>query len=335
MTQSRTQTQNREPRTNSTESPIVINRLEKRYGEITAVSGLDLEVRENEIYGLLGPNGAGKSTVLNVLAGSVRADAGSIRLCGGDPIADAADIHRRVGILPDQYGVYDRLSAADHVRYALDARRTDGDPYALLERVGLGSVGSNPAGSFSKGMRQRLVLAMALAGSPDVLLLDEPFSGLDPVGVHRVFDVVHERRREGTTVLLSSHDVARVNRLCDRIGIVTNGRMLVEGTPERVLERCPIEAVLEVTFEVPVTNATVRALSRLDGVDVTGSDRRLLVRARSVDAREAVESRLASLDVSVDAVVESEPTLEDAFVQYVADPTATESRSAGTRYSNN
>ncbi|WP_254769104.1 ABC transporter ATP-binding protein [Salinilacihabitans rarus] len=317
------------PRTRSTERPIVVDGLEKRYGETVAVSALDLEVRENEIYGLLGPNGAGKSTLLNVLAGSVRPDAGEARLFGADPIADTADVHRRVGTLPDRYGVYETLSAVDHVRYALEARGADGEPLALLERVGLGSVGSKPAGSFSKGMQQRLVLAIALAGSPDVLLLDEPFSGLDPVGVRRVFDVVHERRREGATVLLSSHDVARVKRLCDRIGIVVGGRVRVEGTPMQVLERCPIDAVLEICLEAPVTNATVSSLSRIDGVDVTGSDRRLSVQVRSAGAREAVERRLASLDVGVDSVVASEPTLEDAFVQYVAGTTATETRSTG------
>lgn len=306
-------------KTQLSDYPIAIDGLEKRYEGTTAVHDLDLTVRENEIYGLIGANGAGKSTIINILVGSIHAEDGDVRIFGHDPIEDIVAAHRHVGVLPDRYGVYGALSAVDHIRYALEAKEIDEDPRKPLERVGLGSVVTEPAGSFSNGMQQRLALALALTGSPDLLLLDEPFSGLDPNGVRLVIDIVHECRRNGATVLLSSHDMARVNQLCDQIGIITDGTIRTEGTLSEVIDRSPIDTVLEATFAIPVTNANVRKFSTIEGVDVTGSGCRLSMRLHSPDARTAVDAQLESLDTAIESVVETDPTLEDAFIQYTTD----------------
>ena len=216
--------------------------LTKRYGEQTALDGLDLTVDRGEVYGFLGPNGAGKSTTIGLLMNYNKPTSGTARILGFDPWTDVVACHQRIGILPDRFDTYDDRSARRHLQLVADTKRADDDPVALLERVGLGDAVDRPAGEFSQGMEQRLALAMSLVGEPELLILDEPFSGLDPHGVGLVRDVVESESERGTTVFFSSHVLGQVELVCDRIGVLHRGRLVDEGTLSAFRDRLDLAA---------------------------------------------------------------------------------------------
>ncbi|MCU4799872.1 ABC transporter ATP-binding protein [Halobacteria archaeon HArc-gm2] len=239
--------------------------LTKRYGSTVALDGLDLTVESGEVYGFLGPNGAGKSTTINLLLNYVRPTDGSATVLGLDPWDDVVALHDRVGILPDRYDTYDGLSARRHLRLVIDTKRSDDDPEALLTRVGLTDAADRPAGEFSQGMEQRLALAMALVGDPDLLILDEPFTGLDPHGVALVRDVVAEETDRGATVFFSSHVLGQVELVCDRLGILHHGSLVGEGTLDGFRDRLDLatDATVEDVF-VELTEDGVRPEAERD-----------------------------------------------------------------------
>jgi ABC-2 type transport system ATP-binding protein len=230
----------------------------KRYGDVRAVDGLGLTVERGETYGFLGPNGAGKSTTIGLVLDYLRPTSGAVRVFGRDPQHDAVEVRDRIGVLPDRFGLYEDRSARQHVAFVAETKRANDDPETLLERVGLGDAIDDDAGDFSSGMEQRLALAMALVGEPDLLVLDEPFSGLDPHGVRRVRDIVHEENERGATVFFSSHVLGQVELVCDRIGVLHDGRLVAEGTLDELRDgaRLPDDATIEDVF-VELTDARV------------------------------------------------------------------------------
>jgi ABC-2 type transport system ATP-binding protein len=230
----------------------------KRYGDVRAVDGLGLTVERGETYGFLGPNGAGKSTTIGLVLDYLRPTSGAIHVFGRDPQHDAVEVRDRIGVLPDRFGLYEDRSARQHVAFVAETKRANDDPETLLERVGLGDAIDDDAGDFSSGMEQRLALAMALVGEPDLLVLDEPFSGLDPHGVRRVRDIVHEENERGATVFFSSHVLGQVELVCDRIGVLHDGRLVAEGTLDELRDRAglPDAATIEDVF-VELTDARV------------------------------------------------------------------------------
>src|SRR5204863_2133113 len=202
----------------------------KTYGRTHALSGLDLTVRTGEVHGFLGPNGAGKTTTIRILLGLIRADSGTARLLGGDPWRDTASLHRRLAYVPGDVTLWPNLSGGEiidllgRLRGGLDPRRRA----ELLERFDLDPRKKGRA--YSKGNRQKVALVAALASDVELLLLDEPTSGLDPL-MEAVFRrYVEDFRGRGHTVLLSSHILAEVEQLCDRVSIIRAGRVVKEGT---------------------------------------------------------------------------------------------------------
>ncbi len=224
--------------------------LTKRFEGTTAVDGLDLAVRSGEFFGFLGPNGAGKSTTVGLLLNYLRPTAGTARLLGHDPWAEPRAVHDRVGVVPDRVGLYVDRSARRHVSLVVGTKGTDDDPATLLDRVGLGDAADAAVGGFSQGMLQRLLLAMALVGSPDLLVLDEPFSGLDAHGVRRVREIIGAETDRGATVFLSSHVLGQIEPTCDRVGILHRGRLVAEGPLADLRERHDLgpEAPVEEVF---------------------------------------------------------------------------------------
>ncbi|MFB6352674.1 MAG: ABC transporter ATP-binding protein, partial [Halobacteriales archaeon] len=217
--------------------------LTKRYGSgddtVFAVEDLDLTVEAGEVFGFLGPNGAGKSTTINMLLDYVRPSAGSATVLGMDVGDEVEAIRRRIGVLPEGFGLYGRLSARRHLEFARDWQDADDDLGAILERVGLSAADAGrPVGDYSKGMAQRLALGMALVGDPELIILDEPSSGLDPHGIRQMRELVREEAADGTTVFFSSHILSQVEAVCDRVGILHDGELVavdsVEGLRETV-----------------------------------------------------------------------------------------------------
>jgi ABC-2 type transport system ATP-binding protein len=223
-----------------------VSGLSKSFGRTQALDGLDLTVRTGEVHGFLGPNGAGKSTTLRVLLGLLRADAGTVELLGGDPWRDATTLHRRLAYVPGDVTLWPNLTGGEvidllgRLRGGLDPKRRD----TLLARFELDP--TKKGRNYSKGNRQKVALVAALASDVELLLLDEPTSGLDPL-MEAVFrECVSEESGDGRTVLLSSHILAEVEALCDRVSIVRAGRVVDSGTLTelRHLTRTSIEAEL-------------------------------------------------------------------------------------------
>jgi ABC-2 type transport system ATP-binding protein len=245
---------------------LEVDSLTKRYGEVTAVDGLSLRVEAGEVFGFLGPNGAGKSTTIDVLLDFVRPTSGSVRVCGHDPQTAPRAVRRRVGVLPEATGYYERASAREHLRFAADMKGADHTPDQTLERVGLTDAADRPVGGFSKGMRQRLGLAMALVGQPDLLVLDEPLAGLDPAGARRVRTLVREERDRGAAVLLSSHITEQVETLCDRVGILSGGDLAVVDTVVGLRERLDADRSVVLTLAERPASLAIESLDGVSGV---------------------------------------------------------------------
>ncbi|MFW5919808.1 MAG: ABC transporter ATP-binding protein, partial [Halanaeroarchaeum sp.] len=184
---------------------IDLGGVTKRYGDVLALDDLDLTIDEGEIFGFLGPNGAGKSTTINILLDFVRPTTGSVEVLGMDARQHSQEIRARTGVLPEGFQVYGRLTGRQHLQFAIESKRVDQDPDAILQRVDLLDAADRKAGGYSKGMKQRLTLAMALVGDPELLILDEPTTGLDPRGAREVREIVRQERDRGATVFFSSH----------------------------------------------------------------------------------------------------------------------------------
>jgi ABC-2 type transport system ATP-binding protein len=200
--------------------------IHKRYGPLVVLQGLTLRVERGEVYGLLGPNGAGKSTLIHLLLGFLRADRGQLAVLGTSPAAARS----RLGYLPERLNYYAYCTAREYLHDMGGFSGLRGPALAdrcraLLEQVGLAAAADRRIGRFSKGMLQRLGIAQALIHDPELLLIDEPTSGLDPAGQHELIELLSALRRKGHTILLCSHQLAEVEALCDRVGIMHNGRL--------------------------------------------------------------------------------------------------------------
>ena len=297
---------------------IELDSVSKRYGAVTALDDLSLTVDEGEVFGFLGPNGAGKSTAINVLLDFVQPDTGEVRLLG-DPIRreESAPIRDRIGVLPEGFGVYGRLSGRKHLEFAVDSKAADQDPDELLERVGLTGDGDRPAGDYSRGMQQRLVLAMALVGEPDLLVLDEPSTGLDPNGARRMREVVREEAARGATVFFSSHILGQVEAVCDRVGIIRDGEMIAVDSVAGLRDASGAESVLEIAVSGDPSAAALDAVRELGGVsEVRAAGDQVTVTLGGDVRKTAVLDALESAGVEVADFETRETSLEDLFTAY-------------------
>jgi len=206
--------------------------LTKRYGSFTAVDHLDLQIRQGEVFGLLGPNGAGKSTTILMMLGLTDPTEGLVQVCGINSTTHPVEVKRKVGYLPEDVGFYEDLTGVENLVYTAELNRIPRKEarekaQRLMERVGLGDQLQKKAGKYSKGMRQRLGLADVLIKDPEIIILDEPTSGIDPAGVKEFMELIHQLSREhGLTVLFSSHHLNQVQQVCDRVGIFGGGKLL-------------------------------------------------------------------------------------------------------------
>ncbi len=289
---------------------IEVTGLRKSFGRTCALDGLDLSVASGEVHGFLGPNGSGKTTTIRVLLGLIRADAGTARLLGGDPWHEATTLHRRLAYVPGDVTLWPNLSGGEvidllgRLRGGLDEKRRA----VLLERFELDPTKKSRA--YSKGNRQKVALVAALASGAELLILDEPTSGLDPLMEAAFRDSVEEDRRNGRTVLLSSHILSEVEALCDRVTIIRAGRAVDTGdlASLRHLTRTAIDAELARPPE---------GLDRLPGVhdlDVVGTRVRC-----QVDGAALEEVLRRFIEAGVRSLVCQPPTLEQVFLQHYTD----------------
>ncbi|WP_328539407.1 ABC transporter ATP-binding protein [Streptomyces sp. NBC_00344] len=216
----------------STDPAVEVSGLVKRYGSKTAVDGLDLRVGAGTVTAVLGPNGAGKTTTVETCEGYRRGDAGTVRVLGLDPVADAAALRPRIGVMLQSGGVYSGARAEEMLRHTAGLHAHPLDVKALSERLGLGSCGRTPYRRLSGGQQQRLALALAVVGRPELVFLDEPTAGLDPQARRSTWDLVRELRADGVTTVLTTHFMDEAEQLADDVAIIDAGRVIAHGSPD-------------------------------------------------------------------------------------------------------
>jgi len=292
---------------------IQTEKLTKSYGPFRGIVDVDLTVNEGEVFGFLGPNGAGKTTTIRVLLDLIRPTSGTATVFGVETSADPVAIHRRIGYLPGEWNLYDRLTGAETIRYFANLRGgVDVDYTArLVEQLDLDP--SRRFREYSRGNKQKVGLVVALQHQPELLILDEPTAGLDPLVQQSFNELLFEARAEGRTVFLSSHIISEVERTCDRVAIIREGRLVRVDTVDGVRALAAHE--VELRFAAPVAAGPFRAIDGVSNLVEEGRTLRMLVTGPI-----APVVRLAGQHELVD-FVSREPSLEEVFLsEYATDP---------------
>ena len=217
------------------EKMIKVERLKKNYGEKNALKGINFEVQRKEIFGFLGPNGAGKTTTIKILTGQLLPSFGEATVLGEDASTEADRIYPRIGVVPEQTNLYERLPVIQNLKfftrlYQSDMKNID----YYLDRVGLSNEKKTPVEDLSKGMKQKVLLVRALLHDPELLFLDEPTSGLDPTSAAKIHQLLLELNQEGKTIMLTSHDMEEVDKLCHRVAFLNEGEIALKGEPDEL-----------------------------------------------------------------------------------------------------
>jgi len=302
-------------------SVIQTEGLTKRYGSITAVDDLSMRVDQGEIFGFLGPNGAGKSTTINMLLDFAKPTSGTAQVFGMDCQDSGKAIRRRIGVLPEGYDVYERLTGRQHLAFVTESKSATKSADELLARVGIADDADRKAGDYSKGMKQRLVLAMALVGDPDLLILDEPTTGLDPNGAREVRNIIQQENDRGTTVFFSSHILEQVEAVCDRVGILRDGKLVADDSIEGLRANVGGGETLVVEGQ-GFTDQVVRNVEAMDGVagiQVRESGAELAINCDQNVNKSQVLGVIEDAGATVDDFSTEEASLEDLFAAYTTD----------------
>ena len=300
--------------------------IRRRVKEVVAVDDISFDVAPGELFGLLGPNGAGKTTMVKMLTTLLIPSAGTARVLGFDVVDQADPIRPRIGfIFGGERGLYWRLSAIDNLRYFASLYHVEPEiarkriPY-LLELVRLDERGQEKVEGYSRGMKQRLHVARTLLHDPELLFLDEPTIGLDPIGAREIRQVIRNLQSEKKTILLTTHYMFEADALCERIAVIDHGRIVALDTPEGLKRHVRDLSVIELeVYGIPPELLDVlRALEVVEAVTVEDRDQKQAVLVQSPGGSEAVPEILAALSgLKVGRVIVREPTLEDAYVRLV------------------
>jgi ABC-type multidrug transport system ATPase subunit len=280
-----------------TSTAIAVDSISYSYGDTRAVNEASFDVGAGEIFGLLGPNGAGKSTTVKMLTGQLSPSTGLIRILGMDPASQLTEIQARVGVCFEEKNLYTAMTAAENLRFfaSLFGIKLH-DVGSLLERVDLAARADDRVADYSKGMRQRLMMARALINEPDVLFLDEPTDGLDPVSARTIQELIRQEAARGAAVLLTTHDMYEADSLSNRVAFINQGAILAMDSPE--------------ALKLAHGQRSIRLRARTDGGEVE----EIVIPLEGDDAAERVRQAVAELDLLT--IHTEEATLEDVFVTY-------------------
>jgi ABC-type multidrug transport system ATPase subunit len=294
--------------------------LVKRYGSFTAVDGIDLNIPRGEIYGFLGPNGAGKTSTIMMLLGVSRPTAGEIWLFGERATPQRLDLRRRIGVVPEKHprGVWPWMTAREYLGLFADLFEVPSAAArigVLLEKVDLARFGSKRIREFSRGMLQKLSIVRALLHDPDILFLDEPISGLDPIGIKQVRDLIVSENREGRAIFISSHQLSEMEKICHRVAMLFRGKLMIEDTMGNLLSRMTVDREIHVELDA-VPDQLPEKLRGLPFVrDAAAQGRTLIVKlSRQGDFRRALSEQLIRMDLVPLRIAEKTPSLEEAFI---------------------
>lgn len=293
---------------------LEVTGLVKRFGDLVAVAGLDLVVPQGRCQGLLGPNGAGKSTTINIIVGLAAADEGSVRVLGLDWRKHGQEIRERIGVQLQETELVEKLTCFEILRLFRSFYREGREPGDVLQVVGLEEKRNDRYGNLSGGQKQRLALGCSLVNEPDLLLLDEPTTGLDPQARRRVWEIVEEFKARGGTVLLTTHYMDEAEQLCDDIVIVDHGKSIAEGSPQQIIRSLGAESLIE--FSVAEQLPAIQELEALAGVvRVHTSETHVTLHVEKT--HEAVPALVGSIrerGLTLAHLQTHRPTLEDVFV---------------------
>ena len=310
------------------ESAINIVNLTRKYGKVIALDNLSLNVPSGGIFGFLGPNGAGKTTTIRILLGLIDPTNGRVEVMGYDTMTQADQVRANTGVLLEHSGNYEDLSAEDNLEFfARINNMSVGERRArikeLLTRIGLWERRKEVVRKWSRGMKQKLALARALIHEPDLLFLDEPTAGLDPVITRQVHDLIREQSRSGDrTVFLCTHNLDEAQRLCDRVALLQNGRMIALGSPAELAKEIWPGVHLEIETGIDKVRSALGALQAFEGIsEVNEADGNDLI-VISLNNRERIPDLVAHLvanDVPIFSLTSQEPSLEDVYFALNAD----------------
>jgi len=296
--------------------------LTKDYDGVTVVDHLNLEVAENEVFGLLGPNGAGKTTTILMLLGLTEPASGTAKIFGFDSTRQPLKVKRLAGYLPEKVGFYDTLTAKENLRFIAELNNigyAESEPLIeqVLKSVGLGEVGDKTVNKFSRGMKQRLGIADVLVKKPKVAFLDEPTAGLDPEGINQIIDLIGNLPKMGTTVVFSSHRLYEVQRVCHSIGILSKGKMVVQGT----LDELGRDTLAEGRFRIEVETAEpspqlTGVIKKIKGVSKVEAEGNVLHITTDVDLRAEISKAVVESGVALIQVKIQEFSLDDIYMKY-------------------
>jgi len=297
--------------------------LTKYYGSFLAVDNVSFEVKKGEIFGFLGPNGAGKTTTVRTITGVLRPSSGEIRVLGYNILDEREKINarERTGIVPEMANPYVDLTAMQNLRlmgelYGMEWKGIEKRSVELLKLFDLYEKRNLKVRAFSKGMRQRLILVMAMISDPELLILDEPTSGLDVISARLIKDVIREEKRKGKTIFMTTHNMVDANELCERIGIIRGGRLIAIDTPEKLKQLVKGSVSVEVSFEpMKLESSTLSSAIR---VELTGDKARIFTNDPDATVKELVHYA-ESNGLRIVSLRMLSPSLEDVFIKLVGD----------------
>jgi ABC-2 type transport system ATP-binding protein len=306
----------------ASEPAISVAGLVKHYGPTRAVDGLSFDVARGEVFGLLGPNGAGKTTTVEILEGYRTPDAGTVRVLGLDPVGAATALRPRIGVMLQEGGLYPGLKPLELLRLFAAYYDDAESPEALLATVGLQDAGRTYVRRLSGGQKQRLSLACALIGRPDVVFLDEPTAGMDPHARATTWQLVRDLRADGVTVLLTTHAMDEAEQLCDRVAIVTGGKLAALGSPAELTQHVVTDEMWFAADPGLNVAAVARALGLAEGAVTEDRPGEYVVQAPGTPARIAdLACHLRDTNVTLAALQAGRRSLEEVFLQITAEET--------------
>jgi ABC-2 type transport system ATP-binding protein len=295
--------------------------LTKKYDGVSVVDGLNLHIKEGEIFGLLGPNGAGKTTTILMLLGLTEPSGGSATVCGRNPTREPLQVKRLTGYMPEKVGFYDNLTARENLRFIAELNNipyeeVDDKADELMKAVGIRDVADEKVGTFSKGMKQRLGIADVLIKSPKLAILDEPTAGLDPDGILHISELIAGLPKRGTSVILSSHQLYQVQKVCHSVAIIAKGKLVVEGSiaelgKKAAAGRCEIE--VETEKPTPELVENIKNLKGVTRVDINGDT--LLVCANT-DLRPDLAKLVVQSSLPLNGMKIQQLSLDDIYMKY-------------------